>query len=158
MSEPPTPPPPPNNAAPYPLSRLSPPFSLVDAAQEIEAADTMVAAVASAELEAIARQIRALREQAEQVLARAQRDAELHRADVRFRKQPGKLYHLYEEPSGRRYFSMLSPEDWRGAPPHPVLGSYRLGVDLRWTLISGGEESSDARIAQVRQALGSGSG
>lgn len=151
MSEP---PPPPGRSAPYPLSRLAPPFSLVSAAQEIEAADTMVAAVASAELEAIARQIRALREQAEQVLSRARRDAELHRAECRFRKLPGRTYHLYGEPGARPYFSLLSPEDWRGAPPHPFLGSYRLGVDLRWAEVSGGEQASDLGIARVREVLG----
>jgi len=156
MSEPPSPP---NRSAPYPLSRLAPRFDLVSAAQEIEAADTMVAAVASAELDAIARQIRTLREQAEQVLERARHDAELHRAECRFRKQPGKVYHLYREPSsGRSYFSLLSPEDWAGAPPHPFLGSYLLGIDLRWTPTAPGAAPVDPGIAHVRRLLGGSEG
>jgi hypothetical protein len=28
---------------------------------------------------------------------------------------------------------MLSPGDWRGQPPDPYLGSYRLEADLSWT-------------------------
>ena len=150
MSEPPSPP---HRSAPYPLSRLAPRIDLVSAAQEIEAADTMVAAVASAELEAIARQIRALREQAEHVLERAQRDAELHRAACRFRKQPGKVYHLYRESPERSYFSLLSPEDWAGAPPHAFLGSYLLGVDLRWMPVDGSEPQTDSGITRVRRLL-----
>ena len=35
--------------------------------------------------------------------------------------------------NGERYFSMLSPEDWRGAPPHRFEGSYALEADMRWT-------------------------
>jgi hypothetical protein len=31
------------------------------------------------------------------------------------------------------YFSMLSPADWGGAPPHAFEGSYRLEADMRWT-------------------------
>jgi hypothetical protein len=111
---------------------LAPAFGLVDVAREIEAADGVLAAVASAELEAIARHIRALRAEAEAVLERTRRDAELHRADCRFQKRAGEVYHLYCEPSGRRYFSLLSPGDWRGSPPHAFEGSFRLGLDMRW--------------------------
>jgi hypothetical protein len=28
---------------------------------------------------------------------------------------------------------MLSPQDWRGSPPHEFLGSYRLEQDWSWT-------------------------
>src|SRR5687768_7953592 len=66
----------PDHAAPYPLSRLAPQHDLVSMAEEIAAADSMLTAVVSAELETIARQIRSLREQAGEVLGRAQRDAE----------------------------------------------------------------------------------
>jgi hypothetical protein len=102
-------------------------------AEEIQAADGMLAAVAGAELEAIAEQIRALRDRAHEVLERARRDAALHRARCRFRKQPGRVYHLYREPDGELYFSLLSPDDWRGTPPHAFEGSYRLELDLSWT-------------------------
>ena len=157
----------PNAAAPYPLSRLSAPITLIDVAREIQAADSVLSAVAAGKLEAIARQIRALQAEAARTLAEAQIDAELHRVRCNFKKIPGKLYHLYERPqpprsagdgdlraepprsagdlqlagtvsSGaesvpERYFSLLSPEDWAGKPPHTFLGSFRLEADMRFT-------------------------
>ena len=105
-------------------------------AQEIQAADNALAAVAGAELELIAEQIRALRARAQEVLERTRHDAALHRARCRFRKQPGRVYHLYREPSGELYFSLLSPEDWRGSPPHAFEGSYRLELDSSWTAVA----------------------
>jgi hypothetical protein len=125
----------PQHSSPYPLSRLSAPHELVSMAEEIAAADTMLTAVVSAELDLIAQQIRALQEQAAHALERAQRDAQLHRAECRFKKQPGRIYHLYRGPEGRAYFSLLSPADWRGAPPHAFEGSYRLEIDMRWTAV-----------------------
>jgi hypothetical protein len=123
----------PNAASPYPLSRLSAPINLIDVAREIQAADTVLSAVAGGKLEAIARQIRALQQEAARTLEEARQDAELHRVHCSFKKIPGKLYHLYERPSGERYFSLLSPDDWSGRPPHRFLGSYRLEADMRFT-------------------------
>ena len=74
-----------------------------------------------------------LREQASAVLAKAQKDAELHRAEARFHRLPGKLYHLYERPDGARYWSMLSPQEWNDKPPHRFVASYRLEADQSWT-------------------------
>ena len=62
-----------------------------------------------------------------------QRDLELHRAECAFQKRPGATYHLYERGNGSLYFSMLSVEEWGGAPPHPHRGSYRLELDQSWT-------------------------
>ena len=120
-------------ASPYPLSRLSAPITLVDVAREIEAADSLLSAVAAGKLESIARQIRALQAEAARTLAEARDAADLHRVRCNFKKIPGKLYHLYERPNGERYFSMLSPEEWGGAPPHAFRGSYRLEADMRFT-------------------------
>ena len=66
--------------SPYPLQRLSAPHDLVDVAREIQKADGMLSAVVGAKLESIARQIRALQEEARVALESARRDAELHRA------------------------------------------------------------------------------
>ena len=123
----------PQAASPYPLSRLSAKHDLIDVAREIQRADASLAAVAGAQLETIARQIRELQAEAARVLEAARRDAELHRATCRFKKIPGRVYHLYRKLDGERYFSMLSPEDWQGAPPHAFEGSYRLEADMRWT-------------------------
>ncbi len=127
----------PAREATYGLSRLSGPVSLVDVAREIEHADTMLASVTHAQLSLIADQINALRAEAERVLAKAKLNAELHRAEARFVRHPGKTYHLYErsDASGNavRYWSLLSPADWGGAPPHRFVGSYRLEVDQTFT-------------------------
>ncbi len=122
----------PEHAVGYPVSRLAPAFSLVDLAREIEQADRLVDVRAAAKLQVIADQIRALQEEARAVLAAARQDRALHRASCAFSRQPGQVYHLYEKPDGSRYFSMLSPADWQGAPPHPFHGSFRLEADMSW--------------------------
>lgn len=135
----------PAHSAPYPTSRLAPPIALVDLAREIGAADAMVNARLTAKLEVIAEQIRALQAEARKALEEARRDQDLHRAECRFKRVPGRTYHLYVREDGRRYFSMLAPQEWGGATPHAYLGPYRLGHDLSWVsadeAAAGGEEA-----------------
>ena len=121
----------PDNTSPYPVSRLAPAFDLVDVAAEIQRADAMLGAVTEGKLRLIAEQMLALRKQAEEILASAKDNADLHRAACAFTRRPGQVYHLYERPDGRRYFSMLSPDDW-GTPPHTFVGSFRLQSDMSW--------------------------
>lgn len=147
----------PSKAAPYALSRLSGPVSLVEVAREIEQADQWLASTASAKLGVIAEQMLALRDKAQRVLEKAQRDAELHRAEARFKRYPGRTYHLYERAEGVRYWSLLSPEEWNGAPPHPFVGSYRLEADQSFTaLLEDGSEADDPNsdlAARLKQRL-----
>ena len=117
-------------SAPYPLSRMTRPYELVDLAREIERADTMMSGVVGGKLGLIADQIRKLQAEADAILRAAERDAALHRVECRFAKQPGATYHLYRRPDGVAYFSMLSPADWNHAPPHPFEGSFRLQTDM----------------------------
>lgn len=145
----------PASTSPYPVSRLGAPHDLVDVAREIQRADALIGAAVTDKLALIAEQIRALQDQARKVLEDARRDAELHRARCNFQKRPGKTYHLYRDKSGVLYFSMLSPEDWRGQPPDPFVGSYRLEVDQSWTPadeIARRDEQENA----ARKLLGSG--
>jgi hypothetical protein len=133
-SEPPAPPAPlATRAATYPTSRLSPRFELIDLATEIARADETIALVANAKLDVVRQQIAALQERARVILAEAAATAELHRAQCNFRKAPGRVYHLYRRGADDRYFSMLSPDDWGGAPPHAFEGSYRLEADQSFT-------------------------
>ncbi len=120
----------PAHASPHPLSRLAPKFDLVDAAREIEQADRMLGAVVGGQLELIAQQIRELKQKAEELLEGARVSAELHRAACHFVKRPGHIYHLYRRPDGGAYFSLLSPAEWSGEPPHRFEGSFRLELDL----------------------------
>lgn len=44
------------------------------------------------------------------VISESKLNNELHNAACNFVKKPGQVYHLYERPSGQKYFSMLSPQ------------------------------------------------
>jgi preprotein translocase subunit Sss1 len=123
----------PDRTAPYPVSRMAPATELVDMAREIAEADTMLAGVTGGKLKVLAEQMRALQARAHELLEETQRNQRLHRARCNFKKQPGKIYHLYRKPDGEEYFSMLSPEDWGGKPPHPHAGAYRLEADMSWS-------------------------
>lgn len=122
-----------DHASPYPVSRLSPAFDLVNLAQEIAQADEILADRAGAQLRLIAEQMKLLQQQAQEILQQTQRDQQLHRARCNFRKQSGQIYHLYQDRHGKMLLSLLSPEDWRGHPPHNFMGSYRLENDKSWT-------------------------
>ena len=132
----------PTRAAPYALSRLAGPVSLVEVAREIEQADQWLASTASAKLGVIAEQMHALREAAQRVIDKAARDAELHRAEARFKRYPGRTYHLYEREAGVRYWSLLSPDDWGQRPPHPFVGSFRLESDQSFTALGSDEDTA----------------
>lgn len=123
----------PKHSSPYPLSTLSAPHDLVDVAREIQKADETIKTAAGSKLKVIAKQIRALQDEAHGILQGAQRDAELHRARCHFKRRPGHVYHLYRKDDDSLYFSMLSPDDWGGEPPHRHEGSYRLEADMSWT-------------------------
>jgi hypothetical protein len=145
----------PARAAPYALSRMAPVYSLLDAAKEIEAADVTLANVAGGKLSVIAEQMKRLREQAERVLARARRDAELHRAQCSFEKKAGGVYHLYEKTDGTRWFSMLAPEEWSRPQPQTYQGSYRLELDMSYSRLDADDDLTEAPpdVAQIRALL-----
>ena len=120
-------------SAPYPVSRLAPAFDGGELAAEVARAEAMLSARSGAKLRVIADQIRLLQQEARKVLADAREEQMLTRAQCSFKRIPGKTYHLYQRASGGAFFSMLSPDDWGGASPHPFLGSYRLEADYSWT-------------------------
>ncbi len=83
----------------------------------------------------------------------AQHSAQLQRAKCNFRKIPGKIYHLYRRSDGELYFSMLSPDEWNGAPPHGFEGSYKVDIDLSLRPLSDERTRPDGR-AVVSHLLG----
>lgn len=123
------------NSLPYAASRLGPGIELLDIAQEIAQADTIVNVRVSAKLKVIADQIRHLQQEARSILEETQRDQQLHEAECHFKRIPGKTYHLYEKNNQQQYFSMLTPAEWGSHPPHTFPGSYRLENDMSWTAI-----------------------
>lgn len=125
----------PAKSSPYPVSRLAPTHDLVDVAKQIQDADTMLGVKVGGQLEVIAEQIRSLQAKARELLDHANESAELHRALCTFKKRVGATYHLYRRGDGRRYFSLLSPEEWGAAAPHPFEGSFRLELDMTFTRV-----------------------
>ncbi len=141
----------PTALAPSPMSRLAPAFQLVDLAAEIQKADEQIATVTSGKLTLLAEQIRNLQAKAKEVLERAKRDADLHRASCRFEKKPGGIYHLYRETDGRLWFSLIAKDEWRtGAPDY--VGSYRLETDMSFTPLEE-LEGRDAQEESLRKLL-----
>jgi hypothetical protein len=138
------------HASPYPVSRLGAPVSLIDAARLIEEASERVAVRTHSELESIVEQMQALQERARIILARAQRDLELHQAECRFQRVVGRVYHLYQRPDGHRYFSMLAPDEYGGRLSHEPVGSYRYEADGSFTPLEG-IEARDARRAEIQR-------
>jgi hypothetical protein len=132
-----------DRSSPYPVSRLAPAFQAPDLAAEVERAQSMLSARTSAKLHVIADQIKSLQEEARKVLEEAHDEQALTHAECAFKRLPGKIYHLYQRPNGSRYFSMLSPDDWRGEPPHAYLASYRLENDYSWTPLEALDQADD---------------
>lgn len=87
----------PHHSLTYGTSRLAPAISLVDRAKEIEMAEESVQLHLHGKLEVIANQIRRLKEEAELILKRAEKDIELHKARCQFEKKPGQTIHLYKK-------------------------------------------------------------
>lgn len=125
----------PSRAAPYPLSRMAPSFSLVDVAQAIQAADQTLATMTSGKLSLIADQIQRLQAEARGILEKAKRDAELHRVSCAFEKRPGGVYHLYRRATGELWFSRLAPEEWVTPQAQTFEGTYLLELDQSFTRV-----------------------
>ena len=138
----------PANASPYPMSRLAPAYTLVDAAAQIQAADQTLALMTGGKLGVIADQIQRLQEQARALLECARRDAELHRAECRFEKKPGDVLHLYcRDGDDSRWLSRLAPDEWVTPQAQTFEGSYRLELDMSFTRIDVAEPEVSSRVA-----------
>jgi hypothetical protein len=119
-------------SAPHPTSRLAPKFEPINQLEILQESHKLLGTVAHGKLTVIAQQMQALKKQAESIITEAEKNMQLHKVFCLFEKRAGHTYHLYEK-DGEPYFSMLSPKDWRGSPPHKFLGSFRLEADATWT-------------------------
>lgn len=105
---------------------------IIELAKTIALADDRVMNRVTNKLEVIAEQMNFLREQALRILKEGHTSMRLNHIPCNFLKVPGNTYYLYKRPSGQIYFSVLSPDDWRGKPPHTFCGSYIYGRDSSW--------------------------
>lgn len=140
----------PDSTSPYPVSRLAAAFEPTDVTSELAEADRHLNTRVSAKLQVLAEQIRSLQDEARRTLEEAQEDHDMHRARCNFQRRPGHTYHLYEKSSGDRYFSMVSPREWRGNPPDTFIGSYRLNPDMSWTPEEKVDQPDEARALVER--------
>jgi hypothetical protein len=139
----------PGNASPYPVSRLGASVSLVDMARVIESASAKVALRTNAQLEVIVEQMKALQERAREIMEHASRDVDLIHAECRFRRVPGRVYHLYERENGHRFFSMLGPDEYVGRGPQGFVASFRYEHDESWTRLDE-IDARDRRRAEIQ--------
>ena len=142
----------PSHAAPYGLSRLAPAYDLVDVAAQIQKADQTLATMTGGKLAVIADQIARLQEEARVLLERARRDAELHRAQCRFEKKAGGVYHLYRRDDGTTWFSLIGPDEWSTKQSHTFAGSYRLELDMSFTRVD--VEEAPSAVVPIGELLG----
>lgn len=138
------------HASPYPVSRLGAPVSLVDTAKVIQEASETVALRTNAQLAVIVEQMQALQAKAREILEQASNDVDLIHAECRFQRVVGRTYHLYERPNGRRYFSMLAPDEYSNGPPHTFIASYRYDHGESWTRADQAAER-DRKRAEIQQ-------
>jgi hypothetical protein len=144
----------PAHAAPYAMSRMAPAFDLVNAAEEIQKADAMVATMTGGKLSVLAEQMRAIRAQAARILERARRDADLHRARCNFEKKAGAVYHLYRRnDDGELWFSLMGPTEWSRPQPQAFEGTYRLEADMSYTRLDVPDDGAPADPEAVRALL-----
>lgn len=125
-----------SHLSPYPVSRLSPAFDLVDLAKEIARADNILGVHTSGKLELLADQIRNLQQEALTILEKTKLSQEIHRAECGFQKKVGRTYHLYRKNEKKLVLSLLSPADWGERLPYDFEGSFRLENDMSWTRIT----------------------
>ena len=119
----------------YPVSRLAPPYELVDLAKEIARADDLLSVQTNSKLRLLAEQIRGLQEEAQKILIETKRNQELHRAECGFKKKAGQIYHLYTKDDQSLIFSLISPREWGEGLPYDFVGTYRLEHDMSWTQV-----------------------
>ena len=86
-------------------------------------------------LSMIISQIESLQTMGKQVIAQCELNNKLHNAICKFQKSPNNVYHFYIN-EDVMYCSMLSPEDWKGNPPHVFYGSYLLKPDMEFCCTS----------------------
>ena len=107
-------------------------FDLVELAGAIQNADKFTRATAGSKLSVIAEQVRFLQDQARKVLEEATRDQEINHMACNFKRVPGKIYYIYKRANGKKYMSMISPEEW-GVDCPEFVAAYKLEHDMSWT-------------------------
>lgn len=84
----------------------------------------------------IKKQMELLASQAREVQQRVEISKDIYEAEMSFDPLIGHTYHLYREPGGKRFLSMLSPREWgRSATKKEFMASARLLADHTWEIL-----------------------
>ena len=126
-----------NKSSTFPLSRLSASLQPINQEETLQVAKHLLSAVAQGKLQLLVEQINFLHQQARRVMEEASSSLQLHQVQCAFQKRAGHQYYLYlkkgaSEGESSLYFSLLSPQDWEGNPPHSFQGAFLLQEDLSW--------------------------
>lgn len=113
--------------------------------ETLKNSETHVKNTALNKLQVIGEQIKFLQQQAKDILESASTNNDLHHIPCNFVKVPGKIYHLYQRPSGDKLWSMISPEEFGASNKNEHLGSFRMEVDRSWTPVDKLQEYSENR-------------
>lgn len=111
----------------------------------LKTSEAQVKNTAYNKLDVIAEQIKFLQNQAKEILHNAAKDSHLHSIPCNFVKSPGQIYHLYERPSGEKFWSMVSPEEFGAFNKNESLGSWRLEADRSFTKVEQIDEFAEKR-------------
>ena len=91
-------------------------------------------ATAYSQLKLLAQQVKAIEQQAMGIINNAIENDSLYEIECQCKKIPGKSYYLYQN-ADKKYFSMLSPKDWKFNHKDPFLGEYYYDFDYTFNKI-----------------------
>lgn len=91
-------------------------------------------ATAYSQLKLLAQQVKAIEQQAMDIINNAIENDSLYEIECKFKKKPGKSYYLYQN-DDKKYFSMLSPKDWNFNHKDTFLGEYYYDFDYTFNKI-----------------------
>jgi hypothetical protein len=97
----------------------------------IEAMEAQV----STQLKQIYEQVETLARQARELRHRAEISYKIYQCDLRFQPVINHVYHLYENPDGSHWLSMIAPSEW-GDKPVKHVATARLLPDHTWEVQS----------------------
>lgn len=99
-------------------------------------------------LAALERLFAELQAEARLVVGGAQRDLALHAVPLSGTRLRGQSYHLFVTVDGRRFFSLLGPDEYATInKSHQHLGHYRLEHDGAWTRLDADDAADRVRHA-----------
>lgn len=76
--------------------------------------------------------LRFLKKQAIHILNNGVIQNDLIKSECRVVKVQNKVYHQYEKRDGKKFLTILSPNEWGQSCPFKYVGSFKLGYDNIW--------------------------